>query len=136
MSLASVRAGLVTRLETISGLRVPSQVPDQINPPMALVLPDRIDFDESFGSAGLDEMVFAVTLVAGRVSERTAQALLDGWCDPAAATSVKAAIEADRTLGGAAHTCRVTEMRSYGPLAVGDAAYLSAEFVIRVHASQ
>jgi len=46
--------------------------------------------------------------------------------------SVKAAIEADRTLGGVANTCRVTEMSSYSSLPIGDVLYLAAQFTVEV----
>jgi hypothetical protein len=46
--------------------------------------------------------------------------------------SVKAAIEADRTLGGAADTCRVTSMRNYQQVSVGETVYLGVEFEVEV----
>ena len=73
-------------------------------------------------------------VIVGRVDERTAQNLLDGYCNPSGATSIKAAIESNRTLGGQANDLRVTEMRNYSSLPVGEITYLAAEFVVTVFA--
>jgi hypothetical protein len=48
---------------------------------------------------------------------------------------VKAAIEKDKTLGGKAFDCRVTNLRSYQQLIVADVTYLAAEFVVQVFAN-
>lgn len=133
MSVATIRAGLVTRLATISGLRVPAQIPDNPNPPVALVRPERIAFNQSFSVAsGTQDYEFVVLIIVGRVSERTAQALLDEYADPHSSKSVKTAIEADRTLSGAALDCRVTEMRGYQVMPIGEATFLGAEFLVTV----
>lgn len=133
MSVATIRAGLVTRLATITGLRVPSQLPDSPNPPMAMVRPERITFNQSMSRAsGTQDYEFAVMVIVGRASERTAQALLDEYADPHSTKSVKTAIEADRTLSGAALDCRVTEMRGYQAIPIGENTYLGAEFLVTV----
>ena len=72
--------------------------------------------------------------MVGRVSERTAQASLDAYANPTGASSIKTAIEADRTLGGSAQTCRVTDMRNVGPMSIAENTYLTAEFVVTVYA--
>jgi hypothetical protein len=72
--------------------------------------------------------------MVGRVSERTAQGSLDAYANPSGASSIKTAIEADRTLGGAAQTCRVTDMRNVGPMSIAENTYLTAEFVVTVYA--
>jgi hypothetical protein len=48
---------------------------------------------------------------------------------------VKAAIEGDRSLGGKALDCRVTEMTNQGSLAIGDVTYHTAEFSVTVIAA-
>jgi hypothetical protein len=102
---------------------------DAPRPPQAIVTPLRIDYDLN-ARRGADEYQFVVTVMGGRADSRTAQNSLDSYI--VGDNSVKAAIEADRTLGGAANTCRVTEMRNYGAIAYGDQLYLGCEFVVEV----
>jgi hypothetical protein len=47
---------------------------------------------------------------------------------------LKLAIELDRTLGGKCDTLRVTDMRNYGSLVIGEVTYLAAEFNVIVYA--
>lgn len=126
-----LRQGIATRLATIQGLRVSATIPDQPNPPQAVVFPNRVLYDLSYGR-GADEYEFVVLVILGRVSERTAQASLDAYCNPSGPSSVKQAIQADTTLGGKAMDCRVTEMRGQASLTLGDVTYLTAEFMITV----
>lgn len=133
-TLAELRSGLATRLATITGLRTSATIPDQPNPPQAIVMPDRITYDTALGR-GSDEYTFVVMVIVGRVAERTAQTSLDSYCNPSGATSIKAAVEGDPTLGGKALDCRVTEMRGQSSLAIGDITYVTAEFVVSVIAN-
>ena len=133
MSISAIRTGLATRLGTISGLRTSATVPDDPKPPVAIVLPPTINYDTSMGR-GLDTYEFSILVMVGRLSERTAQASLDAYANPSGATSIKTAIEADRTLGGAAQSCRVTDMRNVGPMSIAENTYLTAEFVVTVYA--
>jgi hypothetical protein len=132
-TISTLRSGLATNLATISGLRSSATVPDAPNPPIAVVLPQGISFDSSF-ARGVDEYTFLVLVIVGRVDERSAQAKLDGYCDPTGSASVKTAIEADKTLGGASYSLRVQEMRNYQSLVIGEVTYLTAEFVVQVYA--
>jgi hypothetical protein len=133
-TISQMRTGLATNLATISGLRTAATMPDNPNPPIAIVMPQGISFDTSFGR-GLDTYEFVVLVIVGRVDERTAQNLLDGYCNPTGATSIKTALESDRTLGGQAQDLRVTEMRNYSSVPVGEVTYLAAEFVVSVFAT-
>ena len=134
MSIAAIREGLATRLGTISGLRSSSFVPDNPTPPIAVVVPERVDFDTAM-RRGLDTLAFNIVVIAQRASERGAQAVLDGYCSSTGSASVKAAVEGDRTLGGAAQDCRVTAMSNYGPLLIGETTYLAATFQVSVLAN-
>jgi hypothetical protein len=127
--LADIRTALATALGTVTGLRSSATVPDNPRPPIAVIIPDRIDFDLN-ARRGADRFMFTVTVIVGRADDRTAQNRLDGFI--VGENSVKRAIEADRTLGGKVDTCRVTEMRNYSSLTIGEVVYLSAEFVVEV----
>lgn len=132
-NVGTIRTALAANLSTISGLRTSAWVPDNINPPIAVIRPDSITFDAAF-ARGLDDMTFLVLVIVGRVDERSAQAKLDAYCETTGASSIKRAIESDRTLGGAVSDLRVTEMRNYTTLNIGDVIYLAAEFVVQVYA--
>jgi hypothetical protein len=131
-TVSELRTGIATNLATIAGLRTTPTVPDQINPPIAVVMPNSITYDLAFARSGGDEYEFLVMVIVGRVDERSAQNKLDAYCSGSGASSVKTAIEKDKTLGGKAFDCRVTSLRNYNQVTVGDVVYLSAEFVVQV----
>ena len=133
-SIAELRQGIATNLATISGLRVSEFIPDNPNPPIAIVQFDRAQYHLDMGN-GMTEYSFVVQLIVGRVDERTAQRNLDAYCSSSGSSSVLLAVESNRTLNGNAFDCVVTEMSSYGPVLVNDTTYLGAEFQIRVLAS-
>jgi len=133
-ALTDLRTGLANRLATISGLRSSAYIPDNPQPPVAVVMPGRIQYDTAFGR-GSDEYQFTIMLIVGRVADRASQTTLDGYCESSGNRSVKAAIEGDRTLGGKALDCRVTEMTNQGSLAIGDVTYHTAEFNVSVIAA-
>jgi hypothetical protein len=131
-TLSELRAGLAANLATISGLRTSATIPDQVTPPIAVVMPQSITYDSAFARSGGDEYEFSVMVIVGRVDERTAQNRLDDYCSGSGPSSVKAAIERDKTLGGKAFDCRVTALRNYNQVTVGDTTYLSGDFTVQV----
>jgi len=132
-SISTLRTGIKNNLATITGLRTSSFQPDTINPPIAIVFPVSVNYDETF-NRGMQTYTFAVQVIVGRVSERTGQNSLDAFCASTGASSIKLAIESDKTLGGNAFDLRVTDMRNYGELTVGEVNYSSAEFVVLCYA--
>lgn len=132
MTIQEIRAGLGTNLSTISGLRVSIDIPDSPNPPQAVIGIETVSFDHAFGQ-GLTEYRFTVSLIASRVSERNAQRKLDNYTSNGS-SSVKLAIESDKTLGGTAYDVRVTEMSNIGTVILGEAIYLAADFSVIVYA--
>jgi len=108
-------------------------MPDNPNPPIAVVMPSSVSYDDTF-HRGMQTYVFNVLVIVGRVDERTAQSNLDGYVSSTGSSSIKLAIEGDKTLGGVAFDTRVTEMRNYGQLAIAEIQYLTAEFTILCYA--
>lgn len=131
MSLADIRAGLAANLATISGLRVSAEIPDQPNPPQAVVMLNSARYNQAMHN-GFTEYNFSVMVLVGRVSERTAQRLLDAYVSPGA-QSIKAAVESDRTLSGAAFDCRVSELTDISTVVL-EQTYLTANFTVIVQA--
>jgi hypothetical protein len=104
---SAVRDGLKTRLQTITGLRVFDLIPDLVTPPAAIV--GQLDFTFDIANArGLDQATCDVYVIVQRLSERAGQDKLDEFLAGSGASSIKAAIEGDKTLGGAVNTLRVT----------------------------
>lgn len=133
MSIAAIRAGLGDNLATISGMRVAETIPDNPSPPIAIISLSNVTYDGAF-HGGLVQYNFVVSVIVGRVSERTAQARLDTVISTGTG-SVKKAVESDKTLGGAAYDVRVSEMSNIGAVSLNDATYLAADFSIQVYAN-
>jgi hypothetical protein len=110
MTPNGVRAGLGTALDTITGLRVFDYVPDSLSPPAAVVEPLEVDYDEAM-RRGLDFYRAFILIIVGRMSDRSSQDRLDAYVAGSGASSVKAALEADKSLGGAGSTLQVTSAR-------------------------
>jgi hypothetical protein len=132
MSISLLRAGLAKNLGTIKGLRVVETLPDLVNPPMAMIGLAKVAYNQQ-NQRSMAEYTFQVTVVLGRVSERTAQRDMDVLVAPGEG-SVKYAIESDRTLGGNAYEVFVPELSAIGALQVNGIDYYSAEFSVQVFA--
>ena len=128
-----LRDGLAKNLATIPGLRVASELIDNPSPPVALVALDSVEYDQAY-QQGLTLYGFTITVIVGRVAERTAQRKLDGYMQPSGEQSVKIAVESDRTLSGSAQDIRVVSAGSVGSIQVNDQTYLAAEFTVTVYA--
>jgi hypothetical protein len=132
MSISLLRAGLAKNLGTIKGLRVVETLPDLVNPPMAMIGLNKVAYNQQ-NQRSMAEYTFGVTVVLGRVSERTAQRDMDVLVAPGVG-SVKFALESDRTLGGNAFDVFVSELSALGALQVNGIDYYSAEFSVQVFA--
>jgi hypothetical protein len=131
-SIADIRDGIAENISTITGLRTTTTIPDNPQPPVAVIQPSSINYDRAF-ARGLDEYNFVVTVIVGRASERQAQRLLDLYCGGTGSSSVKTAIESNRTLSGLIQDLRVTTMRNYGTITLGEVIYLAVEFDLVVY---
>jgi hypothetical protein len=131
VSIQEIRQGLATNIGTISGLRTSVTIPDNPNPPIAVISLNSVTYDRAF-AGGLVENNFTVTVIASRASERWAQRTLDAYTSTGS-DSVKEAIESDKTLGGSAFDVRVTEMSNIGTVSLGEVTYLAADFAVVVY---
>ena len=132
-SASQLHAAIAAALATIPGLRVADHLPEQINPPMAVVQIQQVYYHRSM-QGGLSEWTYLIALIAGRMGERASQRQLDGWMSYEGNASVRNALEADPTLGGLCQAVLVSDTVSVRPIALGDASYLSVEFNVTVHA--
>ena len=132
-SISDIRAGIAPNLATITGLRTAAEIPDNPNPPVAIVSLDSVNYDRAYAK-GLVEYNFTVTVIVGRSAERIAQRALDTYISTGA-NSIKNAIELDKSLGGKAYDCRVASLNSIGSIQLNDNTYLAADFTVTVLAN-
>ena len=77
-SISDIRAGIATNLATITGLRTAAEIPDNPNPPVAIVSLDSVNYDRAYAK-GMVDYSFTVTVIVGRSAERIAQRTLDTY---------------------------------------------------------
>jgi len=127
---SEVRDGLKTNLQAIQGMRVYDLIPSPAVAPAAVV--GQLDFTFDLNNArGLDQANLDVVVLVQRFTERTGQNELDKYLAGSGDYSIKAAIESDRTLGGACDTLRVTSAEA-GTYASGDVEFLSYRYRLTV----
>jgi hypothetical protein len=131
--LSDLRAGLAKNLSTIPGLRVAQLVPEQVNPPVAVLTRSTVNYHLDM-RGGLTEWQMQVQLVAGRMADQQAQRTIDAWLDWDGDYSVRRAIESDQTLDGSAQTCIVTSADALTTLHIGDSEYLGVVVNVTVYA--
>jgi len=132
-TVSQIKAGLAANLATVSGLRAYAYQPDNVNTPFAWPLLESIQYNGAMGG-GLITHQFTVSVVVGRSAERTAQTLLDGYLSYKGATSIRQAIESDRTLGGVVQDLIVESANNISTLEANDTTYLAIDFVVTVYA--
>jgi hypothetical protein len=132
--LTAIRAGLKANLLAIDGLQVSEYFLTNPSYPTALILAGPTEFDQAFGR-GLDQLTFLVRVVVGAVTDIGSGANLDAYLAGSGSRSIKAAIEADITLGGACSTLQVTRHEGEQPYLVeGGSPALGAEFRVEIRA--
>jgi hypothetical protein len=132
--ITEIIAGLKTNLQTIPGLRVEENLPEMVNPPVAIVALADIEYDGAF-NRGMTTYNFDVTVIVGRADSRGAQRSVLGYASPVSASSIKVAIESNRNLDGLIYDLRVTQLRNIGSVVVNDTTYIAADFSVVCYAN-
>lgn len=131
MILSAVMDELAAELDTIGGLRVFAYPTDSVPAPAAVVgYPEKINFDETMGR-GVDKATFPVFLLVGRVTDRSAKALLGAYCDGSGTKSVKAVLNAGAPWVAMA-SVRVASIE-FTVVTVAGIDYLTAVFTVDVY---
>lgn len=126
-TVSELRDGLKTRLATIPTLRAHSEEPDDINVTVGKAVAYPIPQDggpDTFD--GTERTVFTiVVLVAPAVGpgRGRGQRMIDPYISRGDPSDIKAAIEADKTLGGVADDLAVGRWNRYGQIDVGGTPY-------------
>jgi hypothetical protein len=131
-TLGEIAEGLAEAVATVKGVRTYDHVPDVWATPCAYVMPDAVDYWNGF-AAGNVEATYTVTLIVGRTAERHAQKALYEFMSYSGTRSVRAAIEADRSLKGRVQTLLVERADNIRMISQGDASYLACDFRCRIH---
>ena len=131
-SLTSIRNGIGTNLGNISSLSVFNFVPDSIEPPTAVVgVAELIEYDVTI-QRGADKYEIPIYVYVSRVDAQDSQETLDSYLASTGSSSVKAQVESDISLGGAANSVRVIECKEVGLYNINNIDYLGAEFTVEV----
>lgn len=134
-SLTAIRTGLATNLSALADIQVSAWMLANPTPPTIHVFPASATYDLAM-QRGLDRWTLTVQAFVAAVSDIGAQKLLDALLASSGARSVKAALESDQTLGGAASAVRVTGSSGYKIFAVdGRPPVLGAEWQVEVLAT-
>ena len=116
MSVDTVLANLVTAAKGVNEVRGLGKIrgfdhyPDSFSCPAFIIADWNIEYDQSFGR-GTDKINVTGLMAVARANERSARKALSTYVP-----ALKAQIELDRTLAGAAQTLRVASMNGYRPL--------------------
>lgn len=130
--LADLREALAANLAGVSGLTRSAYVLSNPTPPCAEIEPAPVEYDLAM-HRGLDRWRFTVRVYVAANLDKGAQKRLDGYLASSGADSIKAALESDRTLAGAADDLRVTGCTGYRAYERGgQAAMLGAEWQVEV----
>ncbi len=132
-TLAALRQALADQLAGITGLRAHASWPGTLNGTSAVVTRRQTDPDTS---AGADTITLSVrVMVPWESTPGRAQGELDELTDRFGARSIRAAVDADASLGGVCDDARVTVVEADNlveyPPGTG-VQYLSAEIVVEV----
>ncbi len=128
MVIATVADQLATALAA-TGLRTLPYLADNVQPPAILIAYPDITFDIDFGDE--DVWTIPVWLFVSKVSDRAARAEASKYLARTGQYSIKAAIEADKTLAGSVDTLAVKRARPQ-IATVGLTELLAYEFSVEV----
>jgi hypothetical protein len=131
-TVSEISAAIRNVLADAPGLRVHDYLPDQINPPVAYVGIDTINYHGAF-AGGNAEHEYTVTVVVGRTSDRASQRALDEFLSYDGPRSVRATLERDRTLGGVVQTSIVTRGGNLQTITLAEVTYVAVDFTMAVH---
>lgn len=134
MDLELIQQGLAAAADVITGLQCLPALHGVINPPTFAVVEFELDYHKTFGaSRGLTEVSFTCGVYAPDSDE--GRKLLMPMLAETGASSVPAALETDKTLGGACKTLIVQRARgAYRLYTVGETDYIGSMIDVKVWA--
>jgi hypothetical protein len=135
-SITQVRQALADAVSKIPGLQGMTYPPGTVEPPVAIVLPasgDVIDYTIAMPpDDDAADLHLRIVLLAGSQVDQAATERIDGYLNPSGPLSVRAAVEADPTLGGMADWAVCTGAGRAQLIQWADLEYYSAEVYVDV----
>lgn len=117
-SLTNIRKAVASVIDGVDGLRVHDTYQQQVNPPAAVIMPQRaqlVVFDTQDGS---NSYYLVIMLMVAYTEDASSQAQMDAYLDTGVgaspASSVLMALRADPTCGGQVSYCVPTAALGYG----------------------
>lgn len=129
----AIRDALKTRLRTITGLSTYTYFPGSLNGPAAVIQRNVTNYDATMAD-GSDDWEYIATLMVPWADPKVAQAAMSKYLDRTGATSIKAVIEAEDTLGGVVDFAVVKTASEEVIRTIGEVEYLAVDFTIGVTA--
>lgn len=150
-SVNAVKAQLAAQIQAQTGLTTLSLMPDQINPPIAVILPGLpyVKYGITLGEPLLGmphavpvpaEINLVVCVFTSRApSLERAQAFVDQYLGLEPSDTVKSiplAIFEDPTLGGVVEYCEPLQVQAYGDIEIAGQTYFQGRLTVTVSATQ
>lgn len=132
MEVTAVRQGLADAADAIEGLICTPRTPDSPEEPAFFPRRTLIEFDSAMGR-GLDRITATCVLLVSRADDEAGQEALEAYLAGAGPRSLKAALQSDRTLGGACRTLRLVAIDSHKMITVGVVDYFGAEVTVDIY---
>jgi len=150
-SVSEVRNALAAQLQSQTGLTVRPRMPDQVNPPMAAILPGLpyarygITMGDSLAALAHAvpapvELNFVIAVFVSRApSIERAQEQVDQYLglEPSdTVVSIPLALNHDPTLGGLVEWCEALQVQAYGDVEVAGQMYFQGRVTVNVSVTQ
>lgn len=130
-ALRNVQTGLANALENIVGLRVYDFPSDRVETPAAVLSLPETSYDVTLGGRS-DEWTFPLWVLVAKADDRAAYGEMVDYLEAEGSKSIRAAVEVDRTLGGACDTVAVVRARPLFATIAGTE-FLAVEFTLEVY---
>lgn len=108
---------------------------DTFTPPVALVGIREAAYHNAFGAFAQTTYTFDVLLILARGNDRAALTAMEGYMSNGGSLSIRAALEADQTVGGTGDSCICRHAGPPEAIAINGQPYTSCPFEVEVSSS-
>lgn len=130
-TLRDVQTGLSNALQNIAGLRVYDFPSDRVEPPAAVISLPETPYDVTLGGRS-DEWTFPLWVLVAKADDKASYGEMADYLEAEGPKSIRATIEANRSLGGACDTAAVVRARPLFATIAGTE-FLAVEFTLEVY---
>jgi hypothetical protein len=128
-NIADIRAGLAANLSTVPNCQISAYQRSQPSVPSIQVVGPEIDYNFA---PHAEEMTWTIRGLVAAVNDEGGQRRLDKWKAGEGSESIRAAVEADKQLGGACDNLHVTGVGRDQIFVYGTVEALGAEWSVTV----